>query len=198
MTLLLIRENSKHVYSLHVCMWDEHLLEAPHTSSFQDPHQHSSPACCLLNKCSKLLIFLPTHSVKSTGRSPHTLLWIPLHNTDAHTHTYSNTHAHTVHLLYFRITLWIDSIKGCFELLTGVRWWWRWWCGEAAQWTVGILWSPIDLASPGIPTSLSDIGMKRAAFFSLFFLLSFFFSSRSLILICRDELKAELPVEKFS
>ncbi len=57
------------------------------------------------------------------------------------------------------------NIKGGFELQAGAGWWWRWGCSRPGQWTVGILWSPTDLPSPGIPTSLSNTQDKSSSIF---------------------------------
>jgi len=79
-----------------------------------------------------------------------------------HTHT----RTHRAHLLVFGIILQMFNIKGGFELQAGSGWWWWWWgCSRPGQWTVGILWSPTDLPSPGIPTSLSDTQDKRSSIF---------------------------------
>lgn len=75
------------------------------------------------------------------------------------------THTHSVHLLVFRIMPQMLNIKGGFELRAGSRWWWGWWCSRPGQWTVGILWSPTDLLSPGFPTSLSYVRDKRSSIF---------------------------------
>lgn len=75
------------------------------------------------------------------------------------------THTYRAHLLVFGIMLHMFNIKGGFELQAGSGWWWGWGCSRPGQWTVGILWSPTDLPSPGIPTSLSDTQDKSSSIF---------------------------------
>lgn len=85
------------------------------------------------------------------------------------THTHMHTLTHRAHLLVLGIMLQMFNIKGGFELQADSGWWWWWWwgwgCSRPGQWTVGILWSPTDLPSPGIPTSLSDTQDKRSSIF---------------------------------
>lgn len=138
------------------------------------------------NKCSQLSIFFPLSQSEIYRQEA----WHAVTTIVPFSHTHTRTYR--AHLLVFGIMLHMFNIKGGFELQAGSGWWWGWGCSRPGQWIVGILWSPTDLPSPGIPTSLSDTQDKSSSIFSLCS------SFQGLILICRDELKAELPVEMFS
>lgn len=110
-------------------------------------------------KCSQLSIFFPFSQSEVYRQEA----WHAVTTIVPFSHTHTRTYR--AHLLVFGIMLHMFNIKGGFELQAGSGWWWGWGCSRPGQWIVGILWSPTDLPSPGIPTSLSDTQDKSSSIF---------------------------------